>query len=445
MEAPVERRPSGTALLARIDQLGPRTWRRADPRGSVALAGGGVVLAVIGAVGASANIGSGDDFGGAQRATGVLVGLALVVAGMIAVQTEPRGPIAVAGTSAVVLGWPVALAELLLHDPDDLTPVLLLATLGWAVAYLVGPTRGRLFVLGAGLAGLWASVAVVVTGSERFLSGLLPLNFFYLPFALLYGGLGFDDELHRPSLVGMAVIALAAAVLYLLVSRHLDRTGRRGAATPFAAVGIVLLVQGLYALTIETSAGAGGVVVALAGMGLALLGGSVGRRATAWAGGLVVPVGLAMVVIDGVDDAGLAGLLLAVLGVALVAWARVISGWLDEPDELPAPGGGGPAQDPAAALWAPPGPTQAIVVEPTPAPVTRPSVPVSAVPRPPAAKRSPTKAATTKAAAPAKRATTKRAAAKPAAAKPASMTKRAAAKPATPKPAPTAKKAPPRS
>ena len=123
--------------------------------------------------------------------------------------------------------------------------ILILATLGWAVAYLVGPTRGRLFVLGAALVGLWGSVAIVVSDPERFLAGLFPINVLYLPFLLLFSGFGFQDEYDRPSFVGLAVTSLLIAAAYLLVSRHLDRTGRRGAGTAFVAVGIGVLAQGL--------------------------------------------------------------------------------------------------------------------------------------------------------------------------------------------------------
>ncbi len=91
-------------------------------------------------------------------------------------------------------------------------------------------------------------------------------------------------------------IYLIGAALFLSLTWWLDRRGRRGTATAFAAAGLVTAVTGTALLANKFDGSSGGVFVTIVGLIVCIVGSHGARRTTTWAGALMSSLGLVWVV-----------------------------------------------------------------------------------------------------------------------------------------------------
>ena len=344
--------PRATSFL---DSLGPRGRWRAEPRASIAIAGAGCALAVLGVLIVAGDTGASD--GDFNRVPGVLLSAIVVAAGFFTLQAARQGPLATAGSAAAALGVP-PLMFFLTYDEGGWPPystegILIVSTAVWLVAYAVGPGRGRPFFLGAGLLGLWFTLLQVTEGLfdapygffGAFVGGYSEEVTFDETGGMVggggdfggndFGGGGFGPggfDAPDPTTIGL--LSLGLGVAYLLVTRWLDRRGHHGAATPVALATLPTLFAGVLALADDLEQAGTGLLLLALGLGLAHHGSAVGRRATAWIGGATAAVGAATFLADMTDDATVGGMLFVAAGIGLVAAGHAISVALGEPDEM---------------------------------------------------------------------------------------------------------------
>lgn len=380
-----------------LDSLGTRGRRRAEPRSSIAIAGAGCALGILGALVIAADTGLDESSGDFNRWPGVLLCALIVGAGFFLLASTEGGPIATAGSVAAAVAVP-PLMFFATFDQNSLPPyssevILIVSTGVWLVAYLVGPGRGRPFFLGAGLLALWLTALQLIE------------NLFDAPFDAIAsfseasgsfdtaGSFDSGPTLTAPDASTIGVISLGFAVAYLLLGRALDKVGRHGIATPFALAALPCLAVGIGALSPDLEQAGTGLLLILVGLVLTLHGASVWRRFTTWLGGAVTALGAAVFLGDMTDDATVAGMLFLAAGIALVFAGHAIAAALREPDEMdvtmppvpisvpasaaaPGPGAFDPAPaDQAPAHAVPPVPPPVPPPPPRPEPETQPPVP----------------------------------------------------------------------
>ncbi|HEX4866996.1 MAG TPA: hypothetical protein VFV32_05160 [Acidimicrobiales bacterium] len=352
--------PAGPTFFERI---GPRALRRAEPRASIAVAGAGCVLAVVGVLIVSGDTGATD--GDFSRWPGVILSGAVVVAGYLVLTRVHRGAVATGAAVAAGLGVP-PLMFFLTFDQDGLPPYSTEAILGvsaaaWLASYVWGPGRGRPFFLGAGLLALWAVVLQVTEelfdAPYGFLGGWAPAS------AAIGGDFGGAATFHAPDPTTLGVLSLALGVAYLVMGRLLDSSGHHGAATPVAAATLPVLATAPIFLADDLDTAGTGLLLVVLGLALAVNGAAAGRRTTTWVGGAAMALGVAVFLSDMTDDATVGGMLFLATGLALVFAGHVYAGLRHEPDEMAvtapyvaatlAPVTPGPIQ-PDDSLWAPP-------------------------------------------------------------------------------------------
>ncbi len=233
----------------------------------------------------------------------------------------------------------------------------LLMALAFGVAWFAPHSRGRPWLLGWAIVGLWVALIDAVE-NEPLTSG------------------GFDTPAAASNGIGAA--SLIFGLMCLAVMYALDRRGMRGSlATPFAAVGTAAFVVGVSAVVGDITSAAGiGTLVLLGGVFLVWLGArGRDRRLTAWLGGGGVFIGLASYageIYDG-DNPRVGGVVLAVLGLALAVGAHVVSDRFAADEEAAAaPVGLAPGTGTESVAAGPLTPTDTGVVEtpasPLPAP-----------------------------------------------------------------------------
>ncbi len=343
MTEPAANAPASSLL----DSFEVRARRRAQPRASIAIAGAGCALAILGVLIVSADAGSRGD--GFNRVPGIVLSALVVAGGLLTLRSARRGPIATAGAVALAAGVP-PLMFFLTFDDNGLPPysteaILGVSTLAWAASYVAGPGRGRPLFLGAGLVGAWFT-ALQLT-EEVFDAPYDFLGFFLGGVALSptfdetgnepaagFGGLGAGFQV--PDATTMAMISLAFGVAYVLATRWLDGRGRHGAATPFAFAALPALAAGTLLLADELEQAGTGLFTMAIGLGLAYHGSTTDRRATTWVGGAATAVGAAVFLADMTDDATIGGMLFVAAGIGLVAAGHALASVLQEPDELEA-------------------------------------------------------------------------------------------------------------
>ncbi|MDQ2647979.1 MAG: hypothetical protein M3Z03_00330 [Actinomycetota bacterium] len=343
-----------------LESLGVRARRRGEPRTTIAVAGAGCAIAVVGILLISVDSGFGT--GGFNRWPGLVLSALVVFGGLLAMRTVPRGPVATAGCVAVLLGIPTVVVFLTLSTnrfpPFSATSVLFLTTASWLAAYLVGPARGRTVLLGAALVGAWLTLIQVTEG---------PLDFFPMGL-LLFGfndssdydggmeGLSFVGGMSVPDLFVIGVLSLAIGVAYALATRWLDSRDYRGAGTAFAVATIPAVQLGVAALADDLGAGLTGLLYTVAGVALAHQGATLGRRATSWIGGFMVLNGIAVIVIEAADSAATAGLLLMLVGLCTVWAAHLAHTHFGEPADTQLSRGVRPYRKPRAPITVTPEP-----------------------------------------------------------------------------------------
>jgi hypothetical protein len=340
-----------------LDSLGARSRRRAEPRASIAVAGAGCALAVLGVLIVAGDTGASD--GDFNKVPGIILSALVVAAGFYTLHSVRQGAMATAGTVAAALGVP-PLMFFLTFDQGGFPPystegILVVSTLAWLVAYAVGPGRGRPFFLGAGLIGLWFTVLQLTE------------NLFEAPFGLLGSWSAFSPSIEGgagPASIGpsfdipdpttLGLLSLGLGIGYLLVGRWLDHRGHHGAATPFAFATLPTLLAGILFLADDLEQAGTGLLTVLIGAGLAHHGAAAGRRLTAWVGGAGTAIGAAVFLADMTDDATIGGMLFLAAGIALVAAGHAVATALHEPDEMEVTHLPDPALDMSHATWAPP-------------------------------------------------------------------------------------------
>jgi hypothetical protein len=331
-----------------LERLGPRARRRAAPRLPVALAGAGCALAVAGAIVMSIDGGTRDDGGSFNRWPGVLLTALVVAAGFAVQHLLPRSPLATAGTVAVVLGTPAVLVFATL-DPGDLPPwsteaILIVSTLAYAAAYLVGPGRGRPAYLGAAAIGLWASVLQVTEKVFDLPFQILGLvSFLVFPTASSSDGMysysddGFLGAPDLPDPTSVGILSTVVGVGLVLLSRRLDRRSYAGAATPLLVAAFPALYVGMSFLTSDLDPAGSGLLAIAIGMFLSWHGSTVGRRATTWLGAIVAVSGVVPIILDLSDTPALVGVLLLVAGCGTIAGAHLLAQQPSQLDEMAEP------------------------------------------------------------------------------------------------------------
>ncbi|MFP5254797.1 MAG: hypothetical protein ACLGI8_02995 [Acidimicrobiia bacterium] len=321
-----------------LQQLGPRALRRAEPRASIAVAGAGCALAVLGVLIISGDTGLGDS-GELNRWPGVILSAAVVVAGYVVMSQVDRGAIATGGAVAAALGVP-PLMFFLTFDQEGLPPystegILGVSTLAWLGTYVLGPAKGRPFFLGAGLIGLWATVLQV---TEDLFD--LPWTFFggWFSYTPTYDEDGFpidpSSTFDAPDPTTLGMLTLVLGVAYLVIARVLDGSGRHGTATPFAMATIPLFIAAPIFLADELQEAGTGLLLIALGLALAVSGAASGRRATTWLGGAAVGLGAAVFLTDMTEDPTVGGMLFLAAGIGLVFAAHGYAAARDEPDEM---------------------------------------------------------------------------------------------------------------
>lgn len=360
-----------------LDSLGPRTSRRAEPRASIAIAGAGCALAVIGVLIVAGDTGVSD--GDLNRMPGLVLSAIVVAAGLVTLRATSQGAVATAGAVAAALGVP-PLMFFLTWDRSGFPPystegILIVSTLAWLGFYAVGPGRGRPFFLGAGLIGLWLTILQL---SEQVFDA--PFGFMTMmggsATARLdggggyyegdlggsgFGGSGFEGSpfggspfdrgsFQAPDITTLGLLSLGLGLVYLVACRGLDARGRHGIATPFAVATLPTLFAGTVFLADDLEQAGTGLLTLVIGAGLALHGAGGRRRATAWIGGALTALGLATFLADMTDDATIGGMLFMAGGIALVGAGHMIAMAFNEHDEMDDPSPAVPL--PAAAVSA---------------------------------------------------------------------------------------------
>lgn len=342
MTEPLGEAPPASFLAS----LGARGQRRAEPRASIAIAGAGCALAVLGALIVAGDTGTTN--GDFNQVPGIVLSALVVAAGFFTLSAVRQGAMATAGAVAAALGVPPLMFFVTFDEggfpPYSTEGILLVSTAVWLGSYAVGPGRGRPFFLGAGLIGFWFTVLQLTE------------NLFEAPFVFIggfasgfdstggfddggFGGPPFDNGFGGPTFdmpdpTTLGILSLALGVAYLVVCRWLDRQGHHGAATPFALATLPTLFGGTLFLADDLEQAGTGLLIAAIGAGLAHHGATLGRRITAWSGGGATTLGVAVFLSDMTDDATIGGMLFLAAGIGLVAAGHAIATALNEPDEL---------------------------------------------------------------------------------------------------------------
>ena len=373
MSEPVASRPAPRTSL--LDRLGPRAARRMTPRVGIALAGAGALIAIGGAIGIGGDQLTDDD-GDLQRIPGVVVALLLIAAGLAVLHLIRTGPLATAGAAAVAAGIPMLLLFATVNDDDfpffAFDALLLVSTVAWLIAHLVGPGRGRLVFLvlalvaaplfvmeqvesisdvpeqiGESFSQMFSSMES--SGSESSSEGFTfdengELVFpdedfdgtfeddFGVPEPELPGS--FEPDLPDPSTLGL--IAAVFGLVYVLASHVLTRRGYDGTASPLGAVGGVLLAVAVAFLTDDLQEIGSGLVLVVLGLGVLAVGAAGARRFTAWFGAALVAQGVLVLVGEALGDGAstlVTSTVFLLTGIGVVCIAHLVATFLAEPDE----------------------------------------------------------------------------------------------------------------
>jgi hypothetical protein len=380
-----------------VDSLGDRGLRRAEPRTSIAIAGAGCALGVVGMLVISADTGIDESDGDFNKIPGILLTALVVVVGYALLTSTRRGAFATAGAVAAALGVPTLLFFLTFDEgalpPYSTQGILLVSTGAWLVSYVVGPGRGRPFFLGAGLVGAWLSVLEL---TENVFTA--PFELFTDSFVVIEDDAIFDPETGEvlqqdfggglpdaPDPTTIGLISLVFGIAFLFAGRRLDAKGRHGSATPFAVAALPCLAVGVAALAEDLEAAGTGLLMVLIGLGLAYHGASVWRRATTWIGAAVMAAGAAVFLIDMApeDNATIGGLLLLAGGIAMVFAGHALASLLREPDEMEVTLGQRPVVGPRVQITTPAEPLPPPAASEPPPPEPPPEPPPAPPPPPP--------------------------------------------------------------
>lgn len=140
----------------------------------------------------------------------------------------------------------------------------------------------------------------------------------------VFFGFGFDLGLERTPL---GVVSLLVGATYVAAAAMLDRRRHARSATPFAGVGDVALFAGILLLSPDIEAAGASALAVAAGAALIALGALAARRFTAWLGAVAVVFGTVYLVEDLTDgDTLVGGIVLVLAGAGLALAANLLGG-----------------------------------------------------------------------------------------------------------------------
>ncbi|HEY8547566.1 MAG TPA: hypothetical protein VIL36_21035 [Acidimicrobiales bacterium] len=362
----------GTGWSDTVAGLGDRTMRRPEPRFGIGLAGIGMLMAIVGVLvwAGDTAASSAEDTGDADTTLGVILSLVVIGTGVGLILRFRTGPLANAGVVASALGVPLLLGfatfdvssssgSVVFELPFSVDAIAIMSIAAWLGAYLWLPhARGRSFYLGATTVFAWLYLAEKVEEGAAGYLGTLPFSAFLYPFQAFASELGSQEELLvLPDASTVGWLSLLVGLGYYGAAVALDRNGRRGAATPFAAVGAVIVPIAVAHLGEDLDAVGCGILLVLIGAALAVYGATQGRRFTTWGWCVGIGVGVLLVISEIAEDSATTfGLSAIILGAGVVILSHVVMAHLAEPDEMtpgPSTFNRGPKLPPGA--WGGPG------------------------------------------------------------------------------------------
>lgn len=304
------------------------------------------------------------------RIWGVVWSLLLEAAGIAALIRWRRRPAVSAGVAVTALGLG-PLVVFLFTDPDrpersfdtfegskhTITLLVLAATIGWLVAWLVGPGRRAGFYLGAALLGLWV-VALLQIGSptatevEFFEDVDVTTPDFDPADPDFEPGTPSDpfDEDPRSDFPSnrFGGTSFVVGVAYLIGAVLLDRRRSYRAAAPTWLAALAALTLGVVVLADAIEVTGASLLAVAAGLVVVWFGSARRHRFSAWYGGFGVLAGIVALVVDVTDENTLAtGLALLVIGIAVAVAGDLLTGREPYRSARPGPGEqGGPSEQP---------------------------------------------------------------------------------------------------
>jgi MFS family permease len=283
-----------------LDRMGPEARLRPDPEAGLALAGIGGFVAAVGLL---ALILGDDDSRGKLVLFGLLVfGAALAVRLLIASERYVRGAAVGAGAAGLA-----GLIGSVTWDSSDSAWASLLFGAAFIAAWALPGFLGRPLFLGLGVLAVVVSIGQALSdntttfiGDVRFTNGVV------------------GDQ---------GAVFLLLAIVLLGGVFFLDRRGYHGVATALVIPALISTAIGVgdTLSRIDNETG-GAILVIVAGVVIALVGGYGERRATTWIGALVASVGVVGFLFSIVDpDAATSvGTTFLLSGAALIATPIVI-------------------------------------------------------------------------------------------------------------------------
>lgn len=315
---------------------------RPAPRAGVSIAGVGAAVLVIGAIvwavsyifeGVTESLAAGGTSDSRHYLAAVVV-LVLVAIGYGIAIVRRQGPLVSAAVTVTALGLPITTA-LFTGDPGagslgNLDAVVWVSIVAYLVSYFfVRGARGHAIYLGLAATQLWGYVIVKAQPhlgqalGKRALAGLPSIP----------GVVGPANHVDFSTVGG---ISLTFGFGYLLLAWLLDRTGRRGPATPFALVGLLVMLTGVASLAPDIKQIGSGLLLLAVGAIVAVYGALHDRRFTTWTAAVAAGFGAVLVLVKIVQDSSgaVGGIWVMVLGVILVAAGALLRVALREPDDM---------------------------------------------------------------------------------------------------------------
>ncbi|MEP7203567.1 MAG: DUF2510 domain-containing protein [Ilumatobacteraceae bacterium] len=267
--------PSATSSRAFLDGLGLDARERLPVQMSIALAGVGGAVAAVGIAGAIVGDGGVDNRARTIPAAVVLVVLAYAVRLGVKAQPELRS----AAVGAAFVGIPAVAAAI--TSGGDGGGTMLLAAVLLIAAWALPGMRGRPLMLGAGAIAIVLALTTVGgnSSSSTDLFDLGPADF----------------------IGGQTWIFVIVGIAFLAMVWWLDDNDFRGVGTSLVVA--ALLATALAVLKVVQNLGStgGALLLAVAGLAVAVVGDHGQRRASTWFGVAVAAIGTVAVLFSAID------------------------------------------------------------------------------------------------------------------------------------------------